>query len=60
MVDGWVNRPDPARWLRYASGGKRPERYFRWRLHDLTLRTWPLRHLIRAVVQVARWSRPSR
>jgi hypothetical protein len=53
MVDDSVKRPDPIRGLWYAFGGNLPERYHRWVLHDLTCRTWPLRHLIRAVVQVA-------
>jgi len=48
-----VRRPDPARWLWYAYGGRLPERYSPWVLHDTTCRTWILRHVIRAVVQIA-------
>lgn len=48
-----VRRPDPARWLWYASGGRLPERFAPWVLHDTTCRTWVLRHVIRAVVQIA-------
>lgn len=48
-----VRRPDPVRWLWYAVGGRLPARYRTWVLHDLTCRTWPLRHLARALVQVA-------
>ncbi|MDT7752637.1 MAG: hypothetical protein QOD96_6299 [Pseudonocardiales bacterium] len=48
-----VRRPDPVHWLWYAVGGRLPARYRTWVLHDLTTRTWPLRHFARAVVQVA-------
>lgn len=48
-----VRRPDPARWLWYAYGGGLPERFAPWVLHDTTCRTWALRHVIRAVVQIA-------
>jgi hypothetical protein len=48
-----VFRPDPARWLWYAFGGGLPDRYRGWVLHDLTCRTWPLRHMVRAALQVA-------
>jgi hypothetical protein len=48
-----VRRPDPARWLWYAYGGRLPERFAPWVLHDTTCRTWVLRHVIRAVVQIA-------
>ncbi|WP_028937443.1 DUF5313 family protein [Pseudonocardia spinosispora] len=48
-----MKRPGPFRWLWYAYGGALPERNRTWVLHDLTCRTWPLRHLIRATVQVA-------
>ena len=45
-------RPDPIHWLWYACGGTLPGRFHGWVLNDLTCRTWPLRHLIRALVQV--------
>lgn len=48
-----VVRPDPARWLWYAYGGSLPRRLAPWVLHDTTCRTWALRHVLRAVVQVA-------
>jgi hypothetical protein len=48
-----VRRPDPARWLWYAYGGGLPERFAPWVLHDTTCRTWVVRHVIRAVVQIA-------
>jgi uncharacterized protein DUF5313 len=45
-----VRRPNPAQWLWYAWGGKLPQRYREWVLHDVTTRTWLLRHMIRAIV----------
>jgi hypothetical protein len=48
-----VRRPDPVHWLWYAVGGRLPARYRTWVLHDLTTRTWPLRHFARALVQVS-------
>lgn len=46
-----VVRPDPLRWLWYAVGGRLPLRYRMWVLHDVTARTWWLRHIARALVQ---------
>jgi uncharacterized protein DUF5313 len=46
-------RPDPPRWLWYAYTGRLPRRYREWVLHDLTCRTWPLRHFARSLLQVA-------
>lgn len=37
-------------WLLYAFGRRLPSRYAQWVLHDLTCRTWFLRHLSRALV----------
>jgi hypothetical protein len=48
-----VRRPNPLWWLWYALGGKLPERYSPWVLHDTTTRTWVLRHISRAMVQLA-------
>lgn len=45
-------RPNPARWVWYAYGGRLPERYRDWVLHDVTCRTWALRHLVRSLVQL--------
>ena len=45
-------RPGPARWFWYALGGRLPVAYQEWVLHDVTCRTWPLRHLLRLLVQV--------
>lgn len=46
-------RPGPLRWLAYAFGAGLPARHRTWVLHDVTSRTWFLRHLARALVQVA-------
>ncbi|MER7084064.1 DUF5313 family protein [Saccharopolyspora kobensis] len=48
-----VKRPGPARWLYYQFGGRLPERYRDWVLHDATCRTWVLRVLIRGLIQIA-------
>jgi hypothetical protein len=48
-----VRRPGPIRWLWYALGGRLPAAYRQWVLHDLTCRTWPLRHLARLLAQLA-------
>lgn len=46
-------RPGPSRWIWYAFGGGLPRRYADWVLADTTARTWVLRHLARALVQLA-------
>jgi hypothetical protein len=48
-----IVRPGPPRWLWYALGGGLPARHRGWVLHDLTCRTWWLRHLLRSCVQLA-------
>lgn len=48
-----VVRPAPHRWIRYALGGRLPERNRAWVLHDTTTGTWWLRHLARMLVQLA-------
>lgn len=45
-------RPNPLQWLWYALGGGLPEHLSPWVLADTTGRTWILRHLARAVVQM--------
>lgn len=37
-------RPDPARWLWYAFGGRLPDRYRDWVRHDVTDRGWRWRY----------------
>jgi hypothetical protein len=48
-----IRRPGPHWWLWYALGGGIPARYSTWVLHDTTVRTWALRHVARALVQLA-------
>jgi hypothetical protein len=48
-----VIRPDPLHWVLYAFGAGLPRRNREWVLHDVTARTWFLRQVLRAVVQVA-------
>jgi hypothetical protein len=47
------SRPGPLRWLCYAFGASLPARYDQWVLRDTTGRTWVLRHLVRALVQLS-------
>jgi hypothetical protein len=47
------DRPGALRWLWYALGGGLPARHRAWVLHDTTTKTWALRHLGRAFVQMA-------
>lgn len=46
-------RPGPLRWLTYSFGGRLPAEYKTWVLHDTTTRTWWVRHLVRALIQLA-------
>jgi hypothetical protein len=48
-----VLRPDPLRWLWYSLGGRLPERYRDWVLHDVTCRTWALRQVLRSLLVAA-------
>jgi Family of unknown function (DUF5313) len=45
-----VKRPNPLWWLWYAFGGKLPDRYREWVLHDATTPTWLVRHVLRRLV----------
>jgi hypothetical protein len=45
-------RPNPLQWIWYAFGGGLPRGLAPWVLADTTTRTWWLRHLARAVVQL--------
>ncbi|MGH3822723.1 MAG: DUF5313 family protein [Pseudonocardiaceae bacterium] len=47
-----TRRPGPPWWTWYAFGGKLPDRYREWVMHDVTCRTWALRHVARSLVQV--------
>jgi hypothetical protein len=46
-------RPTVLEWLRYAISGTAPERCRTWVLHDITCRTWALRHAARSLVLLA-------
>jgi len=45
-------RPNPLQWVWYALGGGLPRELSPWVLADTTGRTWILRHVARAVVQM--------
>jgi hypothetical protein len=45
-------RPNPVQWVWYALGGGLPRELSPWVLADTTRRTWILRHLLRAAVQL--------
>ena len=47
------DRPGLRQWLWYSVGGGLPDRYAEWVLHDITGRTWLLRHALRCVIQLA-------
>jgi len=47
------DRPGMGRWLAYAYGRRLPPRHAQWVLHDLTCRTWFVRHMLRGLVQCA-------
>ncbi|WP_020672684.1 DUF5313 family protein [Amycolatopsis nigrescens] len=54
MVDkGSLKRPNPAQWLWYALGGGLPADRREWVLHDVTAKTWVLRHVARSLVLIA-------
>jgi len=44
--------PTPFQWIWYALGGGLPRSLSPWVLADTTRRTWIVRHLLRAVVQM--------
>lgn len=46
-------RPNPAQWIWYALGGRLPEHCRAWVLHDITCRTWAVRHFVRGFVQMS-------
>lgn len=45
-------RPGPVRWVLYALGKGLPPEYREWVLHDVTARTWALRHMLRTTLQL--------
>ncbi|HEY3463580.1 MAG TPA: DUF5313 family protein [Amycolatopsis sp.] len=50
-----VPRPGPLRWLRYVYGGRLPDAYREWVLHDATAKTWVLRFAFRIFVEALPW-----
>ena len=48
-----VRAPNPGRWVLYAFGAGLPARHRDWVLHDVSTRTWQLRHFVRTTVQLA-------
>lgn len=54
VYDGAVSsrRPNPLQWVRYVVTGRAPERLHEWVLHDVTSRTWVLRHCVRFLIQL--------
>lgn len=53
MRERSMARPNPARWCWHAIGGKLPDRYREWVLHDASARTWWLRYLAGVLLRVA-------
>ncbi|NYH78264.1 hypothetical protein FHR84_001586 [Actinopolyspora biskrensis] len=47
------HRPNALQWVWYTFGGKLPAHLSEWVLHDVTCRTWVLRHILRALTQLA-------
>jgi len=47
-----MRTPNPLLWLWYAWGGKIPDRYREWVLHDVTTRHWILRHGMRSIARL--------
>ncbi|HEX6357380.1 DUF5313 family protein [Actinophytocola sp.] len=45
-----MKRPNPLLWLYFQYGGRLPNRYREWILHDATCRTWLARVLLRTLV----------
>lgn len=48
-----MRRPNPVLWLYFQYGGRLPERYRDWVLHDATCKTWLVRVLLRTVIWLA-------
>lgn len=50
-----TTRPNPLQWVRYAYGGRLPDRYREWVLHDATDRGWVLRYGLKVLAQALPW-----
>lgn len=48
-----ARRPNPLWWVYYQYGGRLPDRYRDWVVHDVTCRTWLPRVFVRGLVMVA-------
>jgi hypothetical protein len=48
-----IVRPGPLAWLWYAVGGRLDQRHRSWVLHDVTCRSWLVRHLARLFLIIA-------
>jgi len=48
-----TERPGVLRWFWQAVGGRLPERYRDWLLHDATSKHWKARHVLRSTVGIA-------
>jgi Family of unknown function (DUF5313) len=46
-----MTRPDPVRWVWYAFGGRLPDRYRDWVVHDATGPGWRWRYAAQIVVR---------
>jgi hypothetical protein len=47
-----IQRPNPLLLLKYSLGGSLPRRYSPWILHDVTCRTWLVRHFARTMLVI--------
>jgi len=50
-----MERPNPVQWTRYTFGGRLPDRYRDWVLHDTTSRHWLWRFAVRVLVETLPW-----
>ena len=50
-----IQRPGPLNWIRYTFGGRLPDRYRDWVLHDTTSRSWLWRFALRVFVETLPW-----
>ena len=52
---GATQTPNPWQWVRYTYGGRLPEKYREWVLHDTTDRGWLWRFAMRVTVEALPW-----
>lgn len=53
VADPPIRRPAPGRLVWYCYGGSLPPQHRTWVLHDVTCRTWVLRHFARWTMAIA-------